>query len=51
MKDLNGTTRVESPKAYISNDPEITLGAEVSERQWEITLVDVAIVHGGGTAD
>lgn len=52
VQDLSGTTVLQASKAYIANDPDLTLGAEAETREWAFELSDVvAPIHGGITAD
>lgn len=46
VQDRNGSTVAEASKAYISDDPDLTLEAEASEREWTFELADYSVTHG-----
>jgi len=47
MKDLNGTTVVESPDAWIKKLPKIERGTEASNVVWELDCHDLTPYIGG----
>jgi hypothetical protein len=49
VQDLAGTTVLESSVAYIANDPDVTLEAEASTRDWVIELADYQPSHGSNS--
>ena len=50
--DLSGTTRIESAKAYIIDDPDMELGETATTREWAIMLAEVADpIHGSNPDD
>ena len=46
VQDRSGTTVLQSAKAYIADDPDITLEATATTREWLFELTDVDITHG-----
>lgn len=48
FEDLNGTTVIKSPEAYIKTFAEITFGNEVKGREWSFGLKDAELVAGAG---
>lgn len=51
VQDRAGTTVLESAKAYIADDPDLTLEAEASTREWVFELTEVSVTHGGNPDD
>lgn len=47
VQDRGGTTVLAASKAYIADDPDVTLEAEASTRTWTIELADYRPHHGG----
>jgi hypothetical protein len=47
IQDRNGTTLLQASQAWISDDPDISFGAEVETREWVIEVADVQVTHGG----
>lgn len=46
VQDRGGTTVLQSSKAFISDDPDVTLEAEASTREWTFILTDYNPTHG-----
>lgn len=46
LQDLAGTTVLESSKAFISRDPDVTFSNEAETREWTIILTDYTPQHG-----
>jgi hypothetical protein len=51
LQDRAGTTVVQASKAYIADDPDVTLSAEAETREWVIELADAEMFHGGNPDD
>lgn len=51
VQDRDGTTVATASKAYISDDPDLTLEAEATTREWVIEIADLVIVHGSNPED
>lgn len=51
VQDLAGTTVLSCPKAYIANDPDLTLEATASTREWTFELSEVVNMVHGSVAD
>lgn len=52
VQDLGGTTVLQAAKAYIANDPDLTLSAEAETRDWVFELAEVVSpIHGSVTDD
>lgn len=51
VQDRAGTTVLEASKAYIADDPDLSLEAEASTREWVFELSDVTVTHGGNSDD
>jgi hypothetical protein len=51
VRDLAGTTIARAAKAWISDDPDLTLEAEASTREWTIDLADWDPLHGSVSDD
>lgn len=51
VQDLAGTTVLESARAYIADDPDLTLEAEASTREWLFELADLRGTHGSNSDD
>lgn len=49
VQDRGGTTVLESSKAFISNDPDVTLDVEAGTREWTIILSDYRPQHGSAS--
>ncbi len=47
LKDNNGSTVIASAKAWLTQPPEIVIGKEVQEREWDIEGVWDAVIVGG----
>jgi len=47
IQDLAGTTVLRASKAWISDEPDVSLEAEASTREWTIELADLDSTHGG----
>lgn len=48
FEDLNGSTKIKSPEAYIKTFAEISFGNEVKGREWTFGLKDAELVAGAG---
>ena len=46
LKDRQGTTVASASAAWLQNDPDLTLDAEATTRDWELRLADYTVVHG-----
>lgn len=51
VQDLSGTTVLSCAKAWISNDPDLTLEATASTREWTFELAEVVDAIHGSIAD
>ena len=52
VQDLSGTTVLSCPKAWISDDPDMTIEATASTREWSFELSEVVdMIHGSVTDD
>lgn len=51
VQDLNGDTKLEADKAYIADDPDLTLSADAETREWVIELSELGGEHGGALDD
>jgi len=51
VQDRSGTTILQASKAYIADDPDLTLDAEATTREWTFELADVDVTHGSNTDD
>lgn len=51
VQDRSGTTILEAAKAYISDDPDVTLEAEASTREWTFELSELRPTHGSNSDD
>lgn len=51
VQDLNGDTKLEADKAYISDDPDLTLSADAETREWVLELAELGGEHGGALDD
>lgn len=47
IKDLNGTTLLDAPNAWISKLPSVEFGKDLSNREWELAC-DVLNMNVGG---
>lgn len=47
VQDLLGNTIGEAAKAYIADEPDMSLEGEASTREWVIELADWRSTHGG----
>lgn len=47
IKDLNGTTLLESRAARIAKPPKYEIGDEAPDREWPIILFEVRVLIGG----
>lgn len=45
--DLNGTTKIKSPRAWLKTTAEIVFGKEVKGREWTFGLSDAELFVGG----
>lgn len=46
--DLNGSTKVQAPKAYIKESAPVLYGSQVQGRAWIFGLVEATIIAGKG---
>lgn len=46
VQDRSGTTVLQSAKAYIADDPDLTLEATATTREWLFELHETDITHG-----
>lgn len=46
--DLNGSTKVKAPKAYIKESAPVIFGNQVQARAWIFGLVEATIIAGAG---
>ncbi len=51
LQDLAGTTIGQASKAWIADDPDISLDATAGTRVWLIDLADWEVTHGGNADD
>ena len=47
VQDRGGTTVLQASKAFISDDPDVTLETEATTRDWTFILTDYTPIHGG----
>ncbi len=46
IADMDGTTEIEDPKAYIAQDPDLVLSATAETREWLFELPGATATHG-----
>lgn len=51
VQDLAGNTVGQASKAWIADDPDVTLEAEASTREWLFDMADWDVDHGGNPDD
>lgn len=51
IQDRSGTTLVQASKAYINQDPDLTLEQTASTREWQFELSDTDVFHGSNPED
>jgi len=51
VQDRAGTTVLEAAKAYIADDPDVTLDMEASTREWLFELTGTTMTHGSNPDD
>lgn len=51
IQDRNGSTVLQAAKAWISDDPDMTLELEATTRAWVIDYADGDMHHGGNADD
>jgi len=51
LQDRNGTTVLTASKAWIADDPNVTIDLEATTRDWVIDFADGVMFHGGNADD
>jgi hypothetical protein len=51
IQDRAGTTVLRASKAWIADDPSVTLEMEATTREWVIDFADGYMFHGGNPLD
>jgi hypothetical protein len=51
VQDRSGTTVATASKAYIADDPDLTLDATATTREWVFELADLELFHGSNSDD
>ncbi len=46
VKDLNGTSLATAPSSWIKKVPNMTMGTEPGEREWQVTAANLEMHHG-----